>query len=241
MLALVLLLLGGVVLAHGAPFPFVLEAFRPGRSIWRVPQPEGAPPAVYLTFDDGPNAMWTPAVLDALSAHDTRATFFLIDSHITSETESIVKRMAADGHAIALHSGSRRPMFAAPDAFAADLLRRSARIASLSGVAPCRFFRPHAGWRSGSMYEGLERAGFTLAGWSWGMWDWDWWRTPRAERVADRLFRKVSPGDVIVIHDGHHRNPHADRAHAAGTVRLLVPRLKQRGFHFARLCEPAGP
>lgn len=86
------------------------------------------------------------------------------------------------------------------------------------------------------MYQGLRRAGYRLAGWSWGMWDWDWWRTPKDARVADRLFRKARPGDIVVIHDGHHRNPAADRRHAAGTVRLLVPRLTQRGFSFGKLC-----
>ncbi|MGH2375520.1 MAG: hypothetical protein ACRDIC_18870 [bacterium] len=87
------------------------------------------------------------------------------------------------------------------------------------------------------MYRGLKEAGYTLVGWSWGMWDWDWWRDPEAERAAARLLRKASPGDIIVIHDGHHKNPKADRRHAAGTVRLLVPALRQRGFDFARFCR----
>ena len=70
-----------------------------------------------------------------------------------------------------------------------------------------------------------------------GMWDWDWWHTPKAARLADRLFRRARPGDIVVIHDGHHRNPKVDRRHAAGTVRLLVPQLRQRGFSFAPLCR----
>jgi peptidoglycan/xylan/chitin deacetylase (PgdA/CDA1 family) len=70
------------------------------------------------------------------------------------------------------------------------------------------------------------------------MWDWHFWQRPRADRVAARLARKASPGDVIVIHDGHHENPRADRRHAAETVRLLVPLLGSRGFAFGTLCEP---
>lgn len=238
MLALALVLFGGLfVLSHTAPFPFLLEAFHPGDSLWRVTQPKGSPPAIYLTFDDGPNPDWTPALLDALREQDVRATFFLIDRHITDETAAIVTRIAADGHAIALHTGSRRPMFADVRALAADLRRQADRIAGISGQQPCRLFRPHGGWRSGSMYRGLEQAGFKLAGWSWGMWDWDWWRNPTAERTAARLFRKAASGDIVVIHDGHHRNPRVDRRHAAGTVRLLVPALKQRGFVFRPLCE----
>jgi peptidoglycan/xylan/chitin deacetylase (PgdA/CDA1 family) len=88
------------------------------------------------------------------------------------------------------------------------------------------------------MYDGLDRAGYRLAGWSWGMWDWDWWRAPRADRVAARLARKASGGDVIVIHDGHHADARADRRHAAEAIRVLVPRLRSRGFAFGVLCEP---
>jgi peptidoglycan/xylan/chitin deacetylase (PgdA/CDA1 family) len=233
---LIALLVGVLVLAHTAPFPFLLEAFRPSGSLWRMPRGPGMPPTIYLTFDDGPNPDWTPALLDALRDTDARATFFLIDQHITPETEAIVARIADEGHAIGLHTGTRRPMITAPDDLAARLDHAAARIRTISGAEPCRLFRPHAGWRSLRMYRGLDRAGYKLAGWSWGMWDWEWWRQPRADRVTDRLARKASPGDIVVIHDGHHVNPRADRRHAAETVRLLVPRLRTRGFRFAPLC-----
>jgi peptidoglycan/xylan/chitin deacetylase (PgdA/CDA1 family) len=239
MLAVVLLIIGGVALAHAAPFPFLLEAFRPARSLWKVAAAPGSPPTIYLTFDDGPNPDWTPPLLDALQEAGVLATFFLIDEHITPDTEPIVRRLAAEGHAIGLHSGTRRLMLMAPEALAATLQARAARIRALTGDEPCRLFRPHAGWRSATMYEGLERAGYRLAGWGWGLWDWDWWRRPRADRVTARLARKASAGDIVVIHDGHHVNPRADRRHAAATVRLLVPSLRARGFMFGTLCDPA--
>ena len=219
------------------PFRFLLEAFRPAQSLWRVAAPPGTPPTIYLTFDDGPNARWTPPLLDALREHDVRATFFLIDEHLTPETAPIVERMAAEGHAIALHSGTRKLMVVSPEALAERLHRAAGRITAVTGREPCKLFRPHAGWRSATMYEGLKRAGYRLAGWSWGMWDWDWWRTPRADRVAARLERKASAGDIVVIHDGHHKNPDADRHHAAETVRILAPRLRARGYGFGTLCQ----
>jgi chitooligosaccharide deacetylase len=123
-------------------------------------------------------------------------------------------------------------MVMSPADLSVKLQRAAARITSIAGREPCRLFRPHAGWRSATMYEGLDRAGYRLAGWSWGMWDWDWWRQPRAERVAARVVRKASAGDIVVIHDGHHKNPHADRRYAAETVRQLVPLLRAQGFTF---------
>ena len=205
--------------------------------MWRVAPQRGAPPTVYLTFDDGPNERWTPPLLDALQALDVRATFFLIDEHVTPETSRIVRRIADEGHAIGLHSGSRRPMIVSPERLATSLQHAASRIAAITERPPCRLFRPHAGWRSATMYEGLERAGYRLAGWSWGMWDWDWWRRPSGDRIARRLERKASAGDIIVIHDGHHKNPAADRRYAAETVSRLVPLLRAKGFEFGRLCE----
>jgi peptidoglycan/xylan/chitin deacetylase (PgdA/CDA1 family) len=237
MIAIVIALVGAAALAHTAPFPFLLEAFRPSKSVWRIKPPRGAPPVIYLTFDDGPNLHWTPPLLDALREHGIGATFFLIDEQITPATEPIVRRIAAEGHAIGLHSGTRRLMVITPAALAATLQAAAARIESIAGRTPCRLFRPHAGWRSATMYDGLDRAGYRLAGWSWGMWDWDWWRKPHPDRVAARLARKASPGDIVVIHDGHHKDPDADRRHAAETVQRLAPLLKDKGFTFGRLCE----
>ena len=237
-IVVVALIFGAVAFAHTAPFPFLLEAFRPSKSLWHVTPKAGAPPTIYLTFDDGPNPDWTPALLDALHETDARATFFLIDEHVTPETAYIVKRIADEGHAIGLHTGTRKPMVMTPEALADRLQQAAARVTAITGSPPCRLFRPHAGWRSATMYEGLAKAGYTLTGWSWGMWDWNWWQRPRADRITARLAKKASAGDIIVIHDGHHRNPRADRRHAGETVRLLVPGLRQQGFTFAPLCEP---
>lgn len=239
MLVLFVVVVGAVAAAHAVPFPFLLEAFRPSRSIWRVKPAPGAPPTLYLTFDDGPNATWTPPLLDALRDTGARATFFLIDDHITDATAAIVRRIAADGHAIGLHSGTRRLVVIPPDELSRQLAAAAARIESITDRQPCRLFRPHAGWRSTTMYRGVEDAGYRLAGWSWGMWDWDWWRKPNGDRVAERIARKASAGDIVVIHDGHHLDADADRRHAGDAVRQLVPALRARGFEFAPLCDAA--
>ena len=237
MLIVIVAVVAIVALAHTAPFPFLLEAFKPSGSLWHVKPVAGSPAAVYLTFDDGPNARWTPALLDALRDTGAHATFFLIDEHITDVTAPLVRRIADEGHGIGLHSGTRRLMVMSPDTLSATLQQNARRIESIAGRAPCRLFRPHAGWRSGSMYSGLDQMGYRLAGWSWGMWDFDWWHGRNAEKLAARLAKKASPGDIIVIHDGHHKDPNADRRHAAETVRRLVPVLQARGFAFEALCS----
>jgi peptidoglycan/xylan/chitin deacetylase (PgdA/CDA1 family) len=160
---------------------------------------------------------------------------------VRGETAAIVRRAAAEGHGIGLHSHTRALLADPPDRLARRLSDHADAIAALAGVRPCALFRPHAGWRSGQMYAGLERAGLTLAGWSFGLWDWNWWRRPRPAALATRLARKISDGDIVVLHDGHHVDPRADRQRTIDATAALVPLLKARGMTFASLCDAVGP
>ena len=236
MLWLIIAGLGAVFLAHTAPFPFLLERFAPAQSIWRMS--DDAPARVYLTYDDGPNPTATPELLDVLRATGARATFFVIDDHLTDATAPLVRRMFDEGHAVALHSDTRALMLIEPDDLSAHLLASADRIERLAGHRPCPLFRPHAGWRSGAMYEGLKQIDHRLVGWSWGLWDWNWFRTPEGREIAQRLARGVDPGDIVVMHDGHHVDPRADRRHTVEATRELVPALRQKGFAFGVLCAP---
>jgi peptidoglycan/xylan/chitin deacetylase (PgdA/CDA1 family) len=224
------------VLAHTAPFPFLFDAISPDRVVWKMPA-RGTVPAIYLTFDDGPNPDATPQVLDALERHGARATFFLIDDHVNEATAPIVRRMFADGHGVALHSGHRWLMTKSGTALAALLAAFADRVEAVSGQRPCRAFRPHGGNRSRRMLNGLASADYQLVGWSWFGWDWNWGRRRTGESVARRLAARASDGFIAVVHDGHHANPNAERGYAAQAVDRLVPTLRARGFEFRTICE----
>lgn len=232
--------IGAIALAHTAPFPFLLEYIGPDRSVWHLPSDDGEP-VIYLTYDDGPNPEATPALLDVLEREQVPATFFIIPEHVNDQTAAIVRRARASGHGVALHASSRSLMLRSPIDLSRHFTGEADRIADLVGGRPCELFRPHAGWRGGQMYEGLDRAGYTLAGWSFGMWDWNWWRATRPEKLAARLAARASDGAIVVMHDGHHRNPRADRQRTVAATAELVPLLKARGFRFGQLCASLRP
>jgi peptidoglycan/xylan/chitin deacetylase (PgdA/CDA1 family) len=211
----------------------------PDRSLWHGPRGDDAP-TIYLTYDDGPNPDATPALLDVLAREGVSATFFIIPAHVTAATAPIVRRAIDEGHGVAMHSGTRQLMLEPPRQLAALLTAQADAIESMTGSRPCQLFRPHAGWRGGQMYEGLDRAGYTLTGWSLGMWDWNWWRATPPERLATRLADRASNGSIVVMHDGHHKNPRADRRRTVDATAQLIPLLKARGFAFGMLC-PSSP
>jgi peptidoglycan/xylan/chitin deacetylase (PgdA/CDA1 family) len=180
-----------VAVAHMAPFPFLLDALHAGRVTWRMPHHDG-PPTVYLTYDDGPNPAATPALLDVLAEEHVQATFFLIERHITEQTAPIVRRISDEGHSIALHSHTRREMVRRPEDLADRLTTFAARVQGLTGRPSCKAFRPHAGWRSAQMLEGLRRIDYQMIGWGFMLWDFDGFRE-RSVRMVPRLVRRASP------------------------------------------------
>ena len=228
--------LGIAVLAHVAPFSFLLDVT--DRTIWRMPKSQ--PRTVYLTFDDGPNPAATPQLLDVLARHGVKATFFTIDKHLTRDTAPIVRRVFEEGHAVALHSHTRTPMFYNPAYFASMLQEEAARMEVLAGSRPCYAFRPHAGFRSVPMLMGAARAGYRIVGWGWMLWDFNWFRKRNADDLVPRLADRASPGDIIVIHDGHHVDPQPDRQYAIETVDRLIPELRAKGFVFGTVCPASG-
>lgn len=238
-LVLVLAVAGVAALAHVAPFPFILDAGSGGVAMWEGPPERSGRPVVYLTFDDGPNPTATPALLDVLREKNVSATFFLIPKHVHEGTAPILRRMFEEGHAVALHSADRWLVLKSPDELAQVIDDAADNVERLGGHRPCPLFRPHGGWRSLSMMRGLRRSRHRLVGWSWMMWDWNWGRRRTASSVASRVLARAKPGRIIVIHDGHHKDPAADRRYAVEAARLIVDGLRARGYAFAPLCDPA--
>lgn len=221
-------------LAHMWPAPFVIDWMAGDRAVWAMPRTPV--PTVYLTFDDGPNPSTTPDLLDVLASEDAHATFFIIDDHLNEQTAPIVRRTFDEGHAVALHSATRRPMLMTPAELAGTLNAAAARIEMLAGVAPCRAFRPHAGWRSGQMYEGLREMDYRLIGFGWMLWDFNWFRARSADSSFHRVASRVSDGDIIVMHDGDESAPTRDQRHTVDATRRLIPALRSRGFSFGKVC-----
>jgi peptidoglycan/xylan/chitin deacetylase (PgdA/CDA1 family) len=91
------------------------------------------------------------------------------------------------------------------------------------------------------MMTGLRRSGRRLIGWGLFLWDWDWFRKPSADRLVPRIASRAKPGSIVVLHDGHHSNPRADRRYTIETVDRLVPLLRGRGLEFGTICDSDVP
>lgn len=153
---------------------------------------------LWLTFDDGPDAQWTPRILDVLAEKRTCATFFMIGSAARAHAD-IVRRIGDAGHEIGNHTWSHRhPWTMGLRAARQEVRDGAAAISDIVGRAP-KFFRPPHGRLRQCMIEEAEAGDQRIALWSLSAVDWG--PLGRASAIAARL-RKVSAGDIVLMHDG---------------------------------------
>jgi peptidoglycan-N-acetylglucosamine deacetylase len=191
------------------------------RSRWLGPNwtrlPGGAA-TVALTIDDGPDPEVTPLVLDLLSRHGVRATFFCIGERVARHPQ-LARRITAEGHELGNHTEHHRYVFSlfGPAAVRREIALAQASIQAVCQVVP-RFFRAPAGLRNPFLQPCLTDLGLQLASWTRRGFD-----TVNAdsERVLERLTHNLAGGDILLLHDGR-----AART-AAGTPVILavLPRL----------------
>ncbi|AMN45720.1 hypothetical protein ACG33_01080 [Steroidobacter denitrificans] len=163
-------------------------------------------PRVYLSFDDGPDREWTPRILDMLEEVGMRATFFMIGRQAQRAPE-LVRRIAADGHAVGNHTYSHRHPWSMGECAARAEVRDGANALSELLGQPPRLYRPPYGRQRTCMSEQARTQGERLVLWNLSAVDWGPWGT--AGRIRRRLAH-VRENDVVLMHDGRNRHNRPD-------------------------------
>jgi peptidoglycan/xylan/chitin deacetylase (PgdA/CDA1 family) len=156
---------------------------------------------IAVTFDDGPHARGTPAVLAALDLVGARATFFLVGEQV-ERAPALAREIVDAGHEVGVH-GYRHMLLLrrSPRAVRDDLERAHHVIASATGVVPTAY-RPPYGVFSGPALLTVRRLGWRPILWS--RWGRDWEAKATATSIAARATRNLGKGDVVLLHDADH-------------------------------------
>jgi len=156
-------------------------------------------PVVSLTFDDGPDPVSTPWVLDVLKQANISATFFVIGSKVERYPD-LVRRMADEGHTVAIHSYKHQLgySFLSPHYVKMDILRCK-QLINACNVTCSPFFRPPVGQVSPRTSRGIEETGMRLIGWSVRGGDGVERRT--TNDCLARVCAGVRPGAIVLLHD----------------------------------------
>jgi peptidoglycan/xylan/chitin deacetylase (PgdA/CDA1 family) len=169
--------------------------------------------SVELTFDDGPDPVWTPAILAALSGSCLQATFFVVARRAAAHP-LLIAAMRSGGHAVELHCHEHvRHTEVDRAAIEGDTERALTTLAEL-GITPRRWRTP---WGSQAAWtEDIAAAhDLELCGWDVDTHDW---RGDGAEAMLASIGPELHPGAVLLLHDG--LGPGARRCGCEETVRF---------------------
>ncbi len=191
-------------------------------------------PFVALSFDDGPDPDVTPRVLDALAQYGARATFFTIGRSL-QEHPQLARRLAAERHELGNHSWahSRWQNFFGARHQAHEIERGAQAITALTGGRTRPLFRPPVGLRTPPLVLAAWRLQLTLVTWSLHSHDT---RLSDPQRIAQRVLKKIRPGDIVLMHDGHDLSGRHRPAGAQALPRILQG-LREKGLQCVTVSE----
>lgn len=179
---------------------------------------------VALTFDDGPDPIDTPAVLDILKEEDVPATFFVLGeaAHLYPD---LIKRIVQEGHEIGNHGYSHDYQ---QRRLTEELRKTDQEVFAATGTHT-QFYRPPGGFLSPSQLEVIRKNGHIAALWSVDSKDW---RNPGVQQIVNNVLDTVSPGAVILLHDGGYQ-----RVQTVKAVTPIIKALREQGYRFTTLSD----
>nr|WP_264989563.1 polysaccharide deacetylase family protein [Lysinibacillus sp. KH24] len=183
---------------------------------------------IALTFDDGPHPQYTAAILDVLAKYDIKATFFIIGKN-AEKYPSMILRSYSEGHELANHTYSH-PFKISMAELREELRQTNEVIYSITGFSPT-LFRPVGGNYTDQMINVAVEDGYKVVMWSWHQDTLDW-KQPGVEKIAQKVLKGASPGDVILFHDGG-----GNRTQTIQALEKIIPTLQKQGYTFVTMSE----
>jgi cellulose synthase/poly-beta-1,6-N-acetylglucosamine synthase-like glycosyltransferase/peptidoglycan/xylan/chitin deacetylase (PgdA/CDA1 family) len=203
------------------------------------PRARGMPArTIALTFDDGPDPQWTPAVLDVLRRHGARATFFVVGAHVLDHPE-LVRRIRAEGHELGVHTFSHVDLNAAPSwRRRIELTLSQSALTAATGTMSSLLRPPYSATPSDvtSATYATSRA-LAQQGYLTVLADLETrdWARPGVDAIVKAATPTGTDGAVVQLHDGG-----GDRRQTVAAVDRLLGTLDGRGYRFVTVSEGLG-
>ena len=182
-----------------------------------------------LTYDDGPNDPHTLRLLEVLAKHNVHATFFVIGRYVQQRPD-IVREIAKAGHVIGNHTFTHPFLtFMSTAEIRRELSTCRSAIQDALGESltgkDANLFRPPFGARRPAVLRSARELGLQPIMWNITGYDWT---APPASVIEEKVSRRIRGGNVILLHDGGHKELGADRSQTIQSHRRANQSL-QRG------------
>lgn len=177
--------------------------------------------AMVLTFDDGPDPLYTPHILDTLRKHDVRAMFFLC-GEMANDNQDLVRRISDDGHTVGNHSWTHPLVTKLSRAGITDELGcTSDVIEKITGAPPLWYRAPYGAWNRNSFEIGAAM-GMEPMAWTVDTLDWT---VPGTDSIVHRVREGAGPGVVVLSHDAG-----GNRSQSVAALGRYLPELLDDGY-----------
>jgi peptidoglycan/xylan/chitin deacetylase (PgdA/CDA1 family) len=191
---------------------------------------------IALTYDDGPNDPNTLRLLEVLARHGVYATFFLIGRYVRQHPE-IARKASQAGHVIGNHTFTHSLLTFKRDAeIRQELLHCRAALQEAIGEHS-NLFRPPFGGRRPAVLRISRELGLEPVMWNVTGYDWN---APPAEVIEKKVIGQIRGGDVILLHDGGHKQMGADRSETVIATDHLIEHYKKEGYSFVTIPQMMG-
>lgn len=191
-------------------------------------------PRLALTFDDGPDPRFTPAISSLLARRGHHATFFVLGAHVRAHPR-LMAQLIADGHEIASHGNDHRLLaFASPRALRKQLDTTERAVEDVLGRPPAPLFRAPHGVRSPWLVGVAQARGYSVCGWDGRVFDT---AGPGVEKIVKRVNRLLRPGAVVLLHDGDGSGRAASREETVSALAPILDELERKGLRSVPLSE----
>jgi peptidoglycan-N-acetylglucosamine deacetylase len=156
------------------------------------------PTKIYLTFDDGPDPIHTPRILDILSTHGVKGTFFVIGESVEKHPE-LLKRIQAEGHAIGSHSFHHSHAWKTNPWTSFRDFHRGHKAIVRQNISTNLWRPPYGKANLLTLAYSLINK-LDLIYWTNDPQDY----SPNLDQsqLTNRLLKNPNPGDIILLHDG---------------------------------------
>ena len=186
-----------------------------------------------LTYDDGPNDPHTQHLLDVLARHNVHATFFLIGRY-AQQRPDIVREIVKAGHVVGNHTFTHPLLIFKRARELRSQLDNCHRALTDAIGEHSNLFRPPFGGRRPVVLRVVRQMGLEPIMWNVTGYDWN---ATSAEQIERKVVSQVLGGNVILLHDGGHREFGADRSYTVTATDRLISRYKSEGYEFVRIPE----
>ncbi len=192
------------------------------------------PREVALTFDDGPNGVYTQRLLELLAGYEVRASFFLIGEYVR-QAPAMARAISQAGHLVGNHTMTHPALWwERPVRVREQIAGCSAVIEDATGEA-VKWFRPPFGARRPDVLRTARELGLTPVMWNVTAHDWDAaYPAPLVARMQRGISRNQGRhrGSNILLHDGGHRHIGVDRSVTLKATEKLLETSAKAGLRW---------